>query len=514
MSIARKILSNTFSQVLGKAVVAVLAVIVVKILSTYLGKEGYGIYATIYEYLAFFGALADFGLFTIAVKEMGRTDDDHQEIFGNTLTLRSFLTTISMLLAVLIAFLIPNYTNTLIPGGVAIAAIATWFVILSGTVSTVLQVSLKMHYHALALAAGKVVAVVMILLITQVYFTQESDQSFYLLIWAGAAGSLVTFGLTFLAAKKMVKVQLLFDKKRWRSLFSKAWPFGLALILNTIYFRLDIVLFSLILPLSPENGPCPEEFCADSEAGAYGVTVRMLEVLMMIPLFFMNSVLPILARHIEEKSQKLKAILNYSFYFLLTIGLASATGVIILARPIARLISSEEFLTNPQTGEYGSDTAMKILMIALIFTFLTSFFNYAIIAFGYQIKLLLINLVAVIFNLVANLLVIPDYGLVGAAITSVISEILIFILAFIYLLKITDKFKPELKTIGKIILSSAVMGTFTFIGFQFLGGFFSETLSLLLTIALSGVVFVTSLYLTRTITPEMLKLLITPKKQE
>jgi O-antigen/teichoic acid export membrane protein len=72
MSLARKILSNTASQVAGRFATAFLAVVVVKILTVYLGQSGYGQYATIYEFLAFFGAFADFGIFTIAVREMSR----------------------------------------------------------------------------------------------------------------------------------------------------------------------------------------------------------------------------------------------------------------------------------------------------------------------------------------------------------------------------------------------------------------------------------------------------------
>ena len=65
MSIARKILENTFVQFGGKIITAALSIFVLKMISGYLGTSGYGDYTTVYQYLAFFGIAADFGIFTV-----------------------------------------------------------------------------------------------------------------------------------------------------------------------------------------------------------------------------------------------------------------------------------------------------------------------------------------------------------------------------------------------------------------------------------------------------------------
>lgn len=505
MSQARKIISNTFSQVFAKAITALLAVVVVKILSNYLNKSGYGDYGTIYEFLAFFGAVADMGIFTIAVREMSHcSEQEKKKIFGITITLRTLLTTIAMLAGAIAAFLIPKYTGTYIPRGVAIAAIATWLVILSGTVSTILQVSLKMQFQALGLVLGKVITVIFVLLVTQVWYPVATEHAFYLLIWAGVIGSLLTFVITAYFANKISPVRFLFDKSEARKLLKEAIPFGLALILNTIYFRLDIVLFSLILPRSV-NGVCMEQFCADTEAGSYVVAVRMLEVLIIVPLFFMNSVLPVLTRHIRQKSERTKDTLNYSFYFLFAAGLAGAVGIFVLARPIVRLISSDAFLT--QGNVYGSDTALKFLMIAMFFTYLTSFFGFVLIAFGHQKKLLWINLFAVLFNLFSNLWVIPVYGLRGAATTSAISEGMILILSFFVIRKITNQFSPDWKSLLKMTFSAVMMGIAVYFTQNFFTNLIGANFSLLISIAIGMAVFIVLLFATKAVNKDMLQAL-------
>ncbi|MFT7184318.1 MAG: O-antigen/teichoic acid export membrane protein, partial [Oceanicoccus sp.] len=71
MSTAKKILSNTAIQVAGRAIMAVTSIVILKAISGFLSVEGYGMYKGVYDFLAFFGIIADLGLFTIAVREMG-----------------------------------------------------------------------------------------------------------------------------------------------------------------------------------------------------------------------------------------------------------------------------------------------------------------------------------------------------------------------------------------------------------------------------------------------------------
>ena len=78
---------------------AALSIVVLKIISGYLGTSGYGDYTTVYQFLAFFGIIADFGIYTITVKEMSRNEEKIPIILGNVMGLRTFLAIVAMLLA-------------------------------------------------------------------------------------------------------------------------------------------------------------------------------------------------------------------------------------------------------------------------------------------------------------------------------------------------------------------------------------------------------------------------------
>ncbi len=508
MSIARKILENTFVQFGGKIITAVLSIFVLKMISGYLGTAGYGDYTTVYQYLAFFGIAADFGIFTITVKEMSKDTKKIPQILGNVMGMRTALALITMGLAAIVVFLIPSYSDTVIPMGVLIATLATIFTLLNGTVSTVLQVHLKMHYATIALIIGKVFSVGYIAAVVYYLFNTDTVTGFEHLIWAGVLGNLVMLIITTYFTRRYTKITYRFDYSYWKKIFITSLPYGVALVLNNIYFRLDVLLMTLILPhsvdLADGTASCATEICGDTEAGLYGVGMRFLEMLIIIPVYYMNSVLPVMTRFLEEQSEKLKKIIQYSFDFLVATAAPIMVGGFILAVPIIRLISDEEFLSGT-VHTFGSDVAVQFLMFAMFFSFINALFGFTLVVLNRQKQLMYINLACVIFNLVSNLMVIPHWGFRGAAATSIICEL--FILAFTFAaVKKALHFRLEFGTMWKIFISSAVMGAVVYGSEIWLNGLW-YIYKLALLIPLGGVVYGIMLLWTRAITPEMQALL-------
>lgn len=443
MSIARKIFGNTLAQVLGKFMVAILGLSVIKITTQYLGAGGYGDYTQVYEFLALFGIAADLGLFTIAVREMSDREEDIPKIIGNVLSLRTILIFITMTLAVIAAFLIPKYDNTKVPLGVAIASISTFLTILNGTTTSVLQAKLKMHIASATTVLGKIISTGAMFYIIFWGFPQDSEIGFYMLLFAGVLGNFIMVITTDHYVRKITPLKFRFDFDFWKSVLIKALPYGLALILNTIYFRIDSLFIYYIR--------------GENEAGIYGVAMKMLEQFSILPLYFMNSVLPVLTRAIKEKTQKYHDIIRYSFDFLTAMSVPMVVGGVILAFPIVFIFSTPEFLSRLNEGYYGSDIAFQILIFALLFQFVNVLFSFILIAVNKQIKLLYISAVAVVFKIISNTIVVPEFGFRGAAITSVISEFII--LAGVYFAaKKYLQFHLNLKNLIKIIFSALVMG--------------------------------------------------------
>ena len=492
MNTAQKVLGNTAIQTLGRFTTAAVSIVILKLISTYLGKSGYGSYTTVYEFLAFFAIIADFGIFQIAVKEMSAHPDRRQAIFGNIFALRICLATLAMLTAIAAAFLIPKYSGTPIPPGIAIASATTFLTIIFGTLSSVLQVDLRMQWNVLALVAAKFAALGWMVATIFRWFPGDPERGFFQLLVAGIIGGLLQILITFLAARKSTKISLQFDFKFWKEILRKTLPYGAAVLLATIYVRIDVILLSLLRD--------------SEEVGIYGVAARILENLAVISIFFLNSALPIITRLFRDNREKLKQLLQHAFDFLILIGLPIVVGGITLAFPIIALVSSPEFLSNFAGNFYGSDVALQILLVAMLFAYLGNLFGFTLLAGNQQVKLMYVNAAAVIFNVLGNLAVIPIWGFRGAAATSVASQIFVCILGFVFLQRmITASF--NLKTALKAGIAAAGMGLSIFWLQPFFFNLFGGNKSLLLLIPTGGAIYAATLILLRAITPEMWMLL-------
>jgi O-antigen/teichoic acid export membrane protein len=508
MSTARRILENTLVQIFGKVVTAALSIIVLKIISGYLGTAGYGDYTTIYQFLAFFGIAADFGIYTITVKEMSKDTTKIPMILGNVLALRTVLAVVTMALAAIVAFLIPSYSSTVIPMGVLIATLATIFTLLNGTVSSVLQVHLKMQYSTIGLIFGKIISVAYMAMVAYYLFADNPAIGFYHLLWAGVIGNLAQYLLTAFYVHRYTKLTYRFDFGFWKHIFMTSLPYGVALVLNTLYFRIDVILLTILLPhtVTAANGTaqCQAAMCGDTEVGLLGVAMRFLEVLVLIPVYFMNSVLPVMTRFIEEQSKRINELMQYSFDFLIATGLPILVGSFFMAAPIIQFISDPEFLSG-NVYEYGADYATKILMFAMMFSFINSLFGFTLVVLNKQVKLMLVNAGCVILNLIGNFAVIPHWGFRGSAIVSVCSEFFILVMTA-YLVKKALNLKLSFVTFFKILFSSLIMGAAVWGGLQIIPEK-SYLLKIAFLVPFGGAVYIFMILVTRAITPEMWRLM-------
>lgn len=492
MSIARKILSNTIWQIVGKLLLGLVGLAVIKVTTTYLSVGDYGEYILIYEYLAFFGIAADLGLFTIAVKEMSEDEKKIPIIIGNVLSLRTILVFLTMLASIIIVYLIPNYQDTKIPLGVAVASLTVVLTILNGTITSVLQTKLKMHIASLTPILGKIISLAFMIYVVFYGFPKDTNMGFFMLLGAGIAGNLVTLLATNYYVKKITPLEYRLDFGLWKDVLIKSVPYGFALILGTIYFRIDTILLSILK--------------TQEAVGIYGVAMRMLEQLTILPLFFMNSVLPVLTKAVKQKTERYKLIIKYSFDFLASAAVPIVVGGFVLAYPLVFIVSTPDFLSRIKDGFYGSDITLQILIFSLLFQFLSVLFSFILITVNKQYKLLYINGACVILKIIANIIIIPIYGVRGAAITSVITELLILIGVY-WMAKRSLDFSISLKNTAKIIFSALTMGAVVYL-LQPITYKFMQNWGVLLLIAIAVVVYGAMLFITKAIDKEKLSIIL------
>ncbi len=391
-----------------------MAFFVVKIVSGF-GTTFYGEYVTTYEFLAFFGIIADMGLFAIAVREMTtkkQNSNDPVFILGNILAMRLILIFSITLIAGIIAQFIPSYTD-LVKQGIWITGLSMALTIVAGTLSSVLQARMKIQYFSGSLVIGKTLLAIMIFLLAQ--YGRQAETSlvdlFFMFLWAGVISNVVFMGLVFYFVRKEIKITLQFDHEYWKKTLKTSLPYGMALVLQTLYLRSDLVLISILL---------------GAEAiGVYGIAARVMESFLILGVFFGQSMLPKLSAE-DQEAEKSSRTLYWGMEILLLCSLPIITGVYFFATDIVLLLSTPDFVTHEDF--FGADSALMVLIPTVLFAYFNQLFSFSLVSKQKQHLLLGINALGLLTNLGLNLYFLPQYGIMAAAVSTVVCELLVFVL--------------------------------------------------------------------------------------
>jgi O-antigen/teichoic acid export membrane protein len=482
MSLSKKILSNTLWQIIGRLVTAFIGILSIKLITNFLPTDIYGQYTTIFEYIGFFAIAADFGLYTIGIREMSKKDQPTKYILGNLLSLRILLVVLCLGAALIATPFIPKYSGTLVQKGLWIVALGTALNLISGILTSVLQYKMQMLYANIALIIGKISGFTYIAYIILSVKPDNLETGFNLLLAGGIITNLVLLLLTIYFTKKVVKIKPQVDRKYILKIIKHSLPYGLSIILSAMYFKIDIILLSQLTDYH--------------QTGIYGVPLKIMEIISVIPVFFMNASLPALTEHFQTNKIKYQLTSQKCITFLLLLGLPIVAGGFLLSKSITYSISSPQFLsgyhctnniqyvyhspveaysncnlvefspkfnwkesTETQTYTYfhGADLALQVIIIAILFNFINTFINFSFITIERQNLLLYINSIGIIFNVITNLILIPKYGFLAAAATTLASEIIILLIGYTILKKFSQISLSEPNTIFKILLSTTFM---------------------------------------------------------
>lgn len=400
----KKVFFNTGAQVFGKAITASITLVVTLLIGRALGPAGYGEFTKIFVFVGYFYTLADFGLNTIFIK---LAKDDHLSLLRILIGLRIVLGLVLATTAIIISFLLPydQIQNTgfspLVKIGIIIASATIITQSLFITANAHFQKILRYDLSTVAAVIGYLV----ILAITLVVNAAGGQLLGYVAAYAlgGLTLVLVAFWLITKRANRLILPK--FSPLQSFNLVKRSLPVGAALIFNLIYFRIDVFILASYRP--------------SEEVGLYGLSYQFFEAALAIPIFFANSIYPLLTKLYSSSRLEFKKQVGSWLKILIGISFLLAIVLILIAYLIPALYD-QRFA--------GSVRALQILAVGLPFFFISALLWHILIIYNKQKYLTVIYAVGAIFNITANLIFIPQYGYLAAATITVISEGLIMLL--------------------------------------------------------------------------------------
>jgi len=187
----------------------------------------------------------------------------------------------------------------------------------------------------------------------------------------------------------------------------------------------------------------------DAEVGYYNAAYRYIRALDIIPSYFTLAIFPLISRLAQSQRDSLRRAYILSVKLLVMTALPIAVGTTFIARELILVLAGQEFL--PQ-----SMIALQILIWYMPIGFINSVTHYVLIAIDQQRFLTRAFLMGAGFNILANLLLIPRFGYVAAAVVTVLSEVAL-LLPFYYCLRKNLTSLPWVDVFGRPLAAAACM---------------------------------------------------------
>ena len=402
---------NTGVQFFGKIISAASTLVATVLIANQYGAEGFGQFTQILSFVAFFYLFPDFGLNAVTLRSITENEHEREKEFRLLYGLRIVLSLVTMFLAISLLTFFPYNSQTavgfspFVKVGIIFLSVTVLTQSLFRTMNVLFQEKLRYDFSVFSSILSNIVTLAGTYLVTRLNLS---------LLLVVAVNVLSSFILTFfsitLARLYVDTMHPLFDFPSWKRILRKALPLGLTLILNVIYFRIDVFLLS---------------FYRDAfEVGVYGLAYKFFEFPLTLPVFFMNAMYPIfLQSYKEKKTEPFLKELKRASLLLFGISVIFLVAGYFLAPLIPWLTQNTEFVS--------SVSLFRILILSLPVFFLTPVLMWAMITVSLEWQLILVYFVSALLNIALNLFLIPLFGATAAAVTTVVCES--FTLFFSYL---------------------------------------------------------------------------------
>jgi O-antigen/teichoic acid export membrane protein len=358
----------------------------------YLGPEQYGLLAYAASFVGLFAIIAPLGLDGIVVRELVKDESKRDKLLGSAFVLKLSGACIVLLLLAIAVKIIPNDVETNIYIFIIASSsifqsfnvinfyfqsrVLSKFVSITNTISLIIISSIKI---SLVLFQAPLIYFVYILLLDAI---------------------ILAFGyLYFYSYKKLSIRKWAFDKQVAFSLLKDSWPLMLSSVMGMVYYKIDQVMLKQML---------------DNKAvGLYAAAAKLSEAWYFIPIIISSSFFPAIVSAKKQSTEKTNSRIKFLLGVTAWISLLIALVITFLAKELIGFLYGEKYIQ--------SVTVLMIHVWAGLFVSLGVVSGKWLLVENLVKIALWRNLLGVISNVIINLLLIPRYGIVGAALATLIS---------------------------------------------------------------------------------------------
>ena len=455
--------SNSVFILAARTLSRVISLVVVIVLANALGASRYGQYQTLLVYSGFVAVVGDLGFQSLYTREAARSRAHLGDYLG---TLMLFRVALAIASAIVLAIALAagtrgDLTSLIIPGSALLISTA-YASLLRNTFYAVGRA----EFDAVAIVVETLIQAGLIILGSRVH----AGVAYYLLAYAASYSFTIVYSLVVIPVFRLGRIKLGFDVSLIRSWLPLAFPFALTFLLTNAYFRAGFIIL--------------QQFRSFAEVGWYTLAYKPFEALQFVPLAIQTVVYPLLGVYFVSDPARLKVTYERFFKVLVLLGWPLTVGTFVLVHPINAIFN--------RSGQFAeSEPALRILAFGIVFLFANSAFYAMLNANNRQGLNAWATALAAVLAVALNLVAIPFFGYLGAAVVTVVVEASLCAAGWWFV----QLHRPELRLdvlriTWRIALAGLVMGAVLFP---------MRTFSIYLTVPLGFAVYVVAIFALRAV---------------
>jgi O-antigen/teichoic acid export membrane protein len=358
----------------------------------YLGPEQFGLLSYAISFYGLFSAISILGLESISIRELVKNPESRDQILGSVFILRlaGSILAIVLILLILVIFKESNNVSILI----LVVSISAIFQSIS-VIDYFFRAEVKARYSVYVMTGS-----VLVTSVFKIFLIILKAPLIYFAIAFSVEFAAMAFGFVLVYKYNKLKIfNWKFQKNISVNLLKDSWPLILSGLVIAVYTKIDQVMIKNMLN--------------STELGYYAVAVKLSEAWYFIPITLSNSLFPAIvnAKGIGEefynnRMQKLYDILAW-------IAIAIAIPVSIFSYLIISIIFGNEFIT--------AAPVLTIYIWAGVAVFLGVASSQYLITENFTKLSFFRTFIGMILNVLLNLILIPAFGIIGAAYATLIS---------------------------------------------------------------------------------------------
>lgn len=456
-----KIFKNFLYILSGSIIEKILSFVFLMVVARYYGEEVFGSYNFAKSIVSYFIMISTMGIQSYAVLLISKEPQNSHKIYREIVSVELVLSAISSILLIIFTIFFPI-------NRIMILLVGTTIVIQSLNTDWFFRAKQELSYVSYSTIMSSILQCVLIF-----GLINSNNRNVYFLPIVVSVSYLIPYSYLIIISKNKFKLNLFFVKGDVLYYIRNGIPFFFSGVFAAINGNIDIIILGFMK--------------TNKEVGLYSAAYGIINTLVLFVSIIFAPIYPSLVEAISQnRLEKVDKLISTVSKVLLIFIVPITIGGIAVSNNLISLVFGKNYEGVTQT-----------FCILLLFTFVLYFreiYGYILSTSGNQKTYMYIVCLSSIVNISFNFLLIPKIGINGAALATLLSEVINLILMGILAHK-KVVFHIDNLPFFKVFLSSLIMGSVTYY-------FNTMNINVLITILIGIIIYILLIILFKVVTKE------------